>query len=241
MGTDKLILRILNGRTDHVLDLIKKGSSISERDNDGVTLIQWCAYYGDVSAIKLLLDHGASLTDLGENYDLNGACFHGHWRLVQFLLESGADANHSLPGTGETPLHAAQSHADSLSSGHVTKLLLACDANPNALTVPAMETGSFMRDVRTKGESPLHRAAAFSSYDTISMLLEAGADKTQKDATGETPLSWASWHLRPAGILHLLCYAHHKIHPEQVKKFTSDHGNGSANGMNVNLLGNIVE
>jgi hypothetical protein len=76
-------------------------------DSDRVSLIKWCAYYGDVSAIKFLLSKAESLESLGDNFDLNGACFHGHWRLCKFLIERGADVNRPLPDTGETPLHAA--------------------------------------------------------------------------------------------------------------------------------------
>ena len=72
-----------------------------------MSLIQWCAYYGDVSAIKFLLRHGESLDSLGENFDLNGAVFHGYARLCQFLIEQGADVNQGLVDTGETPLHKA--------------------------------------------------------------------------------------------------------------------------------------
>ena len=69
-------------------------------------MIVWCAYYGDVSAVRFLLAKGESLESLGGNFDLNGAAFHGHWQLCQFLIEKGADVNHPLPDTGETPLHA---------------------------------------------------------------------------------------------------------------------------------------
>ena len=44
---------------------------------------------------------------LGENLDLNGAAFHGHWQLCQFLIENGADVNRPLAGTGESALHSA--------------------------------------------------------------------------------------------------------------------------------------
>ena len=43
----------------------------------------------------------------GENFDLNGAVFHGYPRLCQFLIEQGANVNKPLLGTGETPLHRA--------------------------------------------------------------------------------------------------------------------------------------
>jgi ankyrin repeat protein len=58
----------------------------------------------DVSAIRFLLGKGESLGSLGENLGLNEAVFHGHWQLVQFLLEHDADVNHPQPDTGETPL-----------------------------------------------------------------------------------------------------------------------------------------
>ena len=41
---------------------------------------------------------------------------------------------------------------------------------------------------------------------------------------GDTPLTWASWHLRPAAILRLLCYDGFAIHPANDSTF--DHGAG---------------
>ena len=102
-----MLERIVDGRTDLVFDYLAAGNPATARDGDGTPLIRWCAYYGDVSAIRRLLAQGESLASLGDNFDLNGAAFHGYWRLCQFLIENGADANHALPGTGETPLHAA--------------------------------------------------------------------------------------------------------------------------------------
>jgi len=79
------------GRTDLVHDHIAAGHSASSTDAAGVPLIKWCAYYGDVSAIKYLLENGEALGSLGQNFDLNGAAFHGHWQLCEFLIERGAD------------------------------------------------------------------------------------------------------------------------------------------------------
>src|SRR4051812_16601946 len=102
-----MLERIADGRTDLVFDLLAQGFAADSRDGGGVSLLQWCAYYGDVSAIRYLLGRGESLDSLGPNFDLNGASFHGHWRLCQFLIENGADVNHALANTGEVPLHAA--------------------------------------------------------------------------------------------------------------------------------------
>lgn len=200
--------QIESGRTDAVFDLLAQG------DQPTAALLRWCAYYGDVSAIRHLLAHGAELSWLGDNLDLNGASFHGHWRLTQFLLESGADANYPLPDTGEVPLHAALCSVDRLSRNLVMKVLLAHGANPNVTTKPGVETGGFMRDCRTKGETPLHRAAAFGDEAAVQMLISAGATVDAVDRNGDTPLSWASWYTRPTPILRLLCYGPHRIHPE---------------------------
>ena len=206
--------RIADGRTDLVLDYVKQGHSAGSKDTNGTSLIEWCSYYGDVSAIKFLLDKGESLQSLGDGLGLNAASFHGHWRLCQFLAERGADVNLPLPDTGETPLHAALCSTRP-AQHQVVIVLLANGADPNRATKNAVDTGAFMRDSRTKGETPLHRAAAFAGEDTIRLLLNAGAKVDAKDGNGDTPLAWASWHLRSDAILRMLCYGDHSIHPQR--------------------------
>ena len=217
--------RITDGRTDLVFDYVSQGHAADATDKDGVSLIQWCAYYGDVSAIRFLLANRASLVSLGPDLGLNGAAFHGHWRLCEFLIENGADVNRPLPDTGETPLHSALCTTNRVAYDLVIRVLLAAGANPNGKTRPSVETGAFMRDCRTKGETPLHRAAAFGTEETIQLLLNAGASIDAKDVNGDSPLSWASWYLRPASILRKLCYGDFFIR--------ADYGFG----MQANLLG----
>jgi uncharacterized protein len=211
---DALLDEFADGRTDLVFDLLAAGYAASHKDSYGVSLIQHCAYYGDVSAIRFLLGHGESLEGLGEDLGLIAASFHGHWQLCKFLLEHGANVNHSSSDSGETPLHAALCKSDRLLYDPVLKVLLSHGANPNVVTKQAVETGGFMRDCRTRGETPLHRAAAFGEAETIQLLLEAGAQIDAKDMNGDTPLSWASWYLRPTPILRLLLYGSFRIHPE---------------------------
>ncbi len=232
-----LIDRIVDGRTDLVFDFVADGHPATWTDSDGTPLIRHCHYYGDVSAIKFLLSKGASLDSLGDNLDLNGACFHGHWRLCEYLVEMGADVNKPLPESNESPLHAALCKADRPAYDHVVRVLLAHGANPNCATRPNAETGGFMRDARTKGETPLHRAAAFGTEASIELLIDAGAAKDARDMNGDSPLSWASWHLRPNAILAKLCFGPHHIRRESIARSISDHGRGWGEGMEMNLLG----
>jgi len=231
-----MLERIADGRTDLVFDLVEYGYQVDSKDAHGVSVINWCAYYGDVSALRYLLINGEKLESLGENFDLNGAAFHGHWKLCQFLIENGADPNHKLSENGETPLHSAASKAHRPAQNLVMQVLLANNADPNAKTVAGKETGAFMRDVRTRGETALHRAAAFGGEGSIRMLLDAGADKEARDANGDSPLSWASWHKRPAYILDLLCFGEHSIHPKAVEASREQEALGWE-GMDVHLLG----
>ncbi|HLZ11718.1 MAG TPA: ankyrin repeat domain-containing protein [Candidatus Acidoferrum sp.] len=205
---------IVDGRTDLVFEYCAAGGSASATDKDGVSLLQWCAYYGDVSAMKFLLASGAPMNLLGENLGLNAASFHGHWRLCKFLLERGADVKAAEADTGETALHAALSQTNRLAHNLVVRVLLAHGANPNCATKKNVETGAFMRDCRTKGETPLHRAAAFGDEEVIQLLLDAGAAIDAKDMNGESPLSWASWYARPIPILRKLCYGPYRIHQD---------------------------
>ncbi len=211
---NKMLSEFFDGRTELVFDLLSAGYTADFKDESGVSLIQHCAYYGDVSAIRFLLSQGESLDSMGENLGLNAASFHGHWRLCKFLLEQGAQVNQALADTGETALHAALCKTDRLAYDRVLVVLLSHGANPNAVTKPGVETGGFMRDCRTKGETPLHRAAAFGEVETIRLLKDAGATIDAKDAYGDTPLSWASWYLRPTPILRELLYGDFRIHPQ---------------------------
>jgi ankyrin repeat protein len=205
--------QITAGRTDLVFEYLAQGHAASSQDAQGVSLMQWCAYYGDVSAIRYLLAHGESRSALDDQ--LNAAAFHGHWRLCQFLLETGAKVNQAETATGETALHAATSKGG---AGHdrVVRALLAAGADPNAATIRGAETGAFMRDCRTRGETPLHRAAAFASEPTVQLLLDSGANREARDVNGDSPLSWGSWHGRPDSILRRLCYGKFHIRLERL-------------------------
>jgi ankyrin repeat protein len=192
--------------------------------HDGASLINWCARFGDVSGIRFLLAHGERIASLGPNLGLDLAAYFGYWRLCEFLIEQGADVNHADPTTGETPLHAALCTANRPAFDLVVRVLLAAGADPNRATKPNVETGAFMRDCRTKGETPLHRAAAFASEETIQGLLDAGATVDVKDMNGESPLGWASWHTRPDAILRKLCYG--DFHIRRGRNSSFDHGLG---------------
>ena len=237
----KLILkRISCGRTDLVFDLLANPSWRELLQNGQVKPIQWFVYYNDVTAIKAVLHAGGDLSSINLDDELGNAAFFGHWKVCDLLIQHGAKVNAANGQTGETPLHNALTKAGRPYFLYVIKVLIENGADVNARTIPGQETGAFMRDVRTMGETPLHRAAAYADAEIIEYLLAHGADREIRDANGDSPLSWASRHLRPGRILSLLSFPPHRIGQGSIQKIVSDHGAGWGNGMEWNLVGDYL-
>ncbi|HSI87917.1 MAG TPA: ankyrin repeat domain-containing protein [Pyrinomonadaceae bacterium] len=240
MDRSTILDRISRGRTDLVFELLSLPEWREVLSEGEVNPLQWFVYYGDVTAIKAVLAAGGDLTGIDLDRELGNAAFSGHWKVADLLIKHGADVNAALPDTGETPLHNALCKAGRPHYLNVIKVLVENGADVNARTTPGVETGAFMRDVRTKGETPLHRAAAYGDAEMISYLLEHGADREALDAHGSSPLTWASEHLRPGSILKLLSFPPHPISDAAAARVTSDHGCGWGNGMERNLLGEFL-
>jgi len=240
MEADKIIEFISRGRTDFIFQLLRKPNWHELLNEGHVKPLQWLVYYNDTTALRAVLDAGGNLDSIDLNNELGNAAFFGHWKVCDFLITNGADVNSSVKKTNETPLHNALSKAGRPYYYYVVKLLIDKGAKLNVRTIPGIETGAFMRDVRTKGETPLHRAAAYADERTISYLLENGANKEIKDANGDSPLTWASEHLRPGAILSLLSYGNYIVGDDHKLKNTSDHGQGWGNGMDWNITGDYL-
>ena len=232
--------RISRGRTDLVFELLKQPDWRDLLHVGQVKLLQWFVYYNDTTALKAILAAGGDLTSIDLGRELGNASFFGHWKVADFLIVHGADVNWSVPETGETPLHSALCKAGRPYFLYVVRLLVENGADVNARTIPGVAIDAFMRDVRTKGETPLHRAAAYGDEAMIEYLLEHGADKTARDAHGNSPISWASEHLRPGSILHLLSFEGHRVGEGSRTDITSDHGSGWGNGMERRFIGDYL-
>ena len=240
MKTEKILEYISRGRTDLIIEFLGLPDWKSLLHDGTVKPLQWLVYYNDVTGIKSVLNAGGDLSSIDLDAELGNAAFFGHWKVADLLINHGANVNSTTADSGETPLHSALAKAGRPYYYYTVKLLLERGADVNARTKPGVTTGAFMRDVRTKGEAPLHRAAAYADERTINLLLDNGANKEQKDAHGDSPLSWASTHLRPGNILALLSYGNFHISDQHANLNKSDHGHGWGTGMDWNLLGDYL-
>jgi hypothetical protein len=237
---ERILDRLSRGRTDLVFELLRLPDWRETLREGRIKPLQWFVYYDDVTALKAVLQAGGDLDSLSLDEELGNAAFFGHWKMCDFLIRQGANVRAANAETGETPLHSALAKAGRPHFLYVLRLLLAQGADVNARTKPGVETGAFMRDVRTKGETPLHRAAAYADAAMIELLLEHGADREARDAHGDSPLGWASQHLRPGSILALLSFGDHRVGPNAARLIVSDHGCGWGNGMEWKLLGDYL-
>jgi ankyrin repeat protein len=176
----KLKHACFEGDLDEVRRLLDSGADPNSTDEHGSgTLMTF-----QPAMVEYLLSRGADpnvQTNENGSSVLAGLAYMNALECVRLLLRAGADPNRGRDASGETPLHHAVA-TDESDRTPLVKLLLDHGADPNAKTKPGVTSYNFWREARTRGETPLHRAAAFSPRETIELLLAAGADRTVHDA-----------------------------------------------------------
>lgn len=190
------------GNLEEARRLLDEGADPNSTDEHGCgTLL---AFHPAI--VEYLLSRGADpniqKNQVGASV-LAGLAYANQLDCVRLLLRAGARVNEGREESGETPLHhALVSRLPDRTP--LVELLLEHGADPNARTKPGISSFNYGGDLRTRGETPLHRAAAYSPAETIALLTAAGADLTIRDINGDSPITWALWHLRDKSVLNAL-------------------------------------
>jgi len=125
--------------------------------------------YGEWMLLMVRL-HG--VRDVPKDW-LTYAAATGEVRLLKYLLSNGFDVN-SRDSRGQSALGAAAVEGRT----DIGRMLIARGARVDNRTDALAET-------------PLTQAAQMNRTDMVSLLLEHGADMSEKDGTGRTALDWA--------------------------------------------------
>jgi uncharacterized protein len=197
------------GDLDEVKALLRSGVDVNCQNEHGMGPLLTC----EPSVIEYLLAEGADPSIQTNEYGasvLAGLCYVTNVKCVRILLEHDADPNLGRDETLETPMHhclgGTHNPLGNAADGDVEeilRLLVNHGANVNAKTKPGIESCNYW-GLYTRGETPLHRAAAWGTSEAIEVLLAAGAEPAIMDSNGETPYHWASWHKRDREIVERL-------------------------------------
>jgi ankyrin repeat protein len=198
--SEDLMRAVRAGDVKLVRSLVEAGADVNATDQHGSgTLLNF-----DPSITAYLLSKGANPdTQTNENGAsvLAGLCYVNQTECVRLLLAHGANPNRGRGESLETPLHHALAGGADI---EVIRLLIDSGADVNARTTPGVCSHNFYGSTPTRGETPLHRAAAFASIEIVRLLLEAGADGAARDVHGESSHIWAGWYRREKELVELL-------------------------------------
>lgn len=150
--------------------LLAAGADPAAINVKGASTLIYAAWGGDTKILALLLDQGVPLEQAASNgwTAVMMAAAKGHERGLELLLAAGAIAD-SRDVYGWTPLMRASNLGRTAAA---RSLINTGDAQVNAFN--------------TKGQTPLHLAAAGKHRTLYEFLLAAGADPEQVDFKGRT-------------------------------------------------------
>ncbi len=210
LGQTALMLAIAENHTPVARILLESGAGVSARTDNRFTPLLFAAQQGNIDAAQLLLSAGADVNEsapdgIGGNTNartrfvrntdahvLLVAIDSGHRDMALFLLDGGADPNHT--GAGRTPLHSAVQHQ----MPEVVSALLARGADPNVRlerSLPFVSRRINQDNGLTPsviGATPFFMAASFGDLESMRFLVEGGADPTLTTEDGTTALMVAA-------------------------------------------------
>ena len=111
-GHTDLMCAALEGRTEIVKALLRKGADVNAKDGTGRTALMFAAINMHDETVKVLLEHGADVNARADDgatpLMLAASC--GDPEIVQALLSRDADLKGSFVQTGKTALMLAEEH-----------------------------------------------------------------------------------------------------------------------------------
>ncbi|MGI9075412.1 MAG: ankyrin repeat domain-containing protein [Bryobacteraceae bacterium] len=224
-GTTPLMDAAAFGSTDAMKLLLDRGADPNTKNAFGATALMWAA--GDIEKVRLLVRKGADVnarSNMGRTALIIAVFHDGSFEIAKLLIEKGADTTardklgftvleaaaqgndtdtvrlvlahggdvKAKDGIGATALMAAARNGNP----EVVKLLLARGSDVSTVTVEFFESvknGPIALGLFT----PLILAVPYGGFDTVKLLVEAGANVNAADTRGMTPLMLAVSSDRP--------------------------------------------
>lgn len=149
-------------------------------DGLGATPLTYASARGDIAAVDVLLQAGASPNiAVIALFPLTYACICGHIEIAQLLLSSGADVNARTPGELSTPLHYACKVTSKWQTGLMPQVSVS-----QALVAILLAHGADKYALDYWGSSILYNALFSDAPSLVAMLLEEDLDLYHRDKDG---------------------------------------------------------
>lgn len=179
-GKTALMTAVYTRNIELIKFLLKSGSPVDQKDNDGGTALLTMIGMGNfdeqpkIAVMKILLEAGANINETNNagNSVLHESLFEGDSEMRKFFVSRNADAS-IVNKKGKTALDQAIDNDNMIA----VKTLLSIEKNINRLD--------------KYGSTMLHSAILNEKYELVKLLLQAGADKGAKDKWGKTSIEFA--------------------------------------------------
>ena len=201
-----LIVAVLRGRTDVVLELLRQGAdpNAKRRGARQVSALETAVIYRNSLAVTALLAKGADLDQYGASALVLSAKA-GLTDIVQILLDSSVNVD-AADAWGKTALHRASAagrtdivnvllasgaDVDSVDRSGSTPLMTALAKGQNSIVSTLLAHGADVNIKDNSGKTALSVAAGAGQERMVELLLAHGADANSRDNQGNTPLVYA--------------------------------------------------
>ena len=216
---DLFHLACKNGQVTLIKNLLKAKVDINALDTEGLSSLHWAAIIGNAEVTKLLISEGANIEIKGtifKSSPLLFACQNGRTKIVETLLENGADIN-AKSSNGTRAIHfAAQSGKTEivkilLQKGldincknddgetplyyamYVRYFPLGCKAtHALKMTKFLIKSGAKIDEATVSKETPLTHAITKANVGVVKLLISYGANVNRIRDSDSTPLHYAA-------------------------------------------------
>jgi cytohesin len=204
-GQTALMWAVQQGQDPVVEELLRAGADVNLASKSGFTPLMFAAQRGDVGAqgdvdtARILIRAGAKVNEVQPKFGVTPLIIASamvHPKMVELLLDNGADAN-VKESIGYTSLawvvrdsHYGIDYANKEKIVDIVKVLLKHGADPNFRMMN--EKSKAVNDLSITGSTPLMLAAEVNNTEAVKVLLENGADPKATTLQGTNALMLAS-------------------------------------------------
>lgn len=214
-GVTPLALACANANPVMVRKLLAAGADANTADPAGETVLMIAARVGNLDSVKALVDAGAAVNAKDREADetaLMVAVRANHADVVKLMLDHGAEVD-AVTRAGKTPARrppnaGGGSHGAGIvrggwpdrgyqeaTPGGMTALLYAARDGRLEIVRMLLGAGAELKRDDVNKISPFAMAITNNHMDVAQFLLERGADVTERDNWGRTPL-WEAVEMR---------------------------------------------